>query len=119
MLTTNSNCTFSKEVGNKLEEGRAYGNLGNAYNNLGDVKKAVELYELQFKFAKSVGDRNGEGAACTNLCHAYSRLENAERAEEYSEMSLKIAKEIGATWSGELYGNLGNVNLCTGKYKTA
>lgn len=106
---------MSKEVGNELEEGRAYGNLGNAFNSLGDVERAVELYELQFKFAKSAGDRNGEGVACTNLCYAYSHLGNVERAEEYSEISLKIAKEIGATWSGELYGNIGNANLYTGK----
>ena len=110
---------ISKEVGNELEEGRAYGNLGNAFSSLGDVKRSVELYELQFKFAKSVGNRDGEGVACTNLCYAYSHLGNVERAEEYSEISLKIVKEIGAIWSGGLYGNLGNANLYSGKYKTA
>ena len=37
--------------------GNAYGNLGNAHYSLGDVKKAIEFQNPDFKIAKEVGDK--------------------------------------------------------------
>ena len=60
-----------REEGNQSMKGNAYGNLGNAYDSLGDVKKAIEYYNLHLKIAKEVGDKHGEGNAYGNLGNAF------------------------------------------------
>ena len=37
------------EIGDRGGEGRAYGNLGNAYDLLGDYRKALEYHERHLK----------------------------------------------------------------------
>ena len=37
-------------------EGGGYGNLGNAYQSLGNFQKAIEYHEKDLKIAKEVGD---------------------------------------------------------------
>ena len=37
------------EIGDRAGEGRAYGNLGNAYRSLGDFRKAIEYHEKSLK----------------------------------------------------------------------
>ena len=63
---------IAKEIGDRAGEGRAYGNLGNAYHSLGDYQKAIEYHEKHLKIAKEIGDRAGEGRAYGNLGNAYS-----------------------------------------------
>ena len=65
---------IAKEVGDKHGEGGAYGDLGIAYDSLGDFKKAIEYHKLYLKIAKDVGDKHGEGNAYGNLSKAYRRL---------------------------------------------
>ena len=43
------------------------GNLGNAYDWLGDFNKAIEYHTQHLSIAKEVGDRVGEGKAYANL----------------------------------------------------
>ena len=57
---------ISKEVGDRAGEGRAYCNLGNVYDSLGDFQKAIEYHERDLKISKEVGDRAGEGRAYCN-----------------------------------------------------
>ena len=54
---------IAKEIGDRAGEGRAYGNLGLAYQSLGDYQKAIEYHEKRLKIAKESGDRAGEGRA--------------------------------------------------------
>ena len=54
-------------MGDRAREGRAYGNLGNAYQSQGDFNKAIEYHTLGLVIAKEVGDRAGEGGAYGNL----------------------------------------------------
>ena len=62
---------IAKEIGDRAGEGRAYGNLGNAYKSLCDYQKAIEYHEKHLKIAKEIGDRAGEGRAYGNLGNAY------------------------------------------------
>ena len=59
--------TISKEVGSRAGEGQAYGNLGTAYDEMGDHSKEIECYAQRVAIAKEVGDRTGEGRAYGNL----------------------------------------------------
>ena len=45
---------IAKEIGDRAGEGRAYGNLGNAYQSLGDYQKAIEYHEKHLKIAKEM-----------------------------------------------------------------
>ena len=54
---------ISIEIGDRAREGAAYGNLGNAYQSLGDYRKAIEYHEKRLKIAIEIGDRAGEGRA--------------------------------------------------------
>ncbi|XP_074611125.1 uncharacterized protein LOC141865723 [Acropora palmata] len=111
---------IAKEIGDRAGEGRAYGNLGNAYQSLGDYQKAIEYHEKDLKIAKEIGDRAGEGGAYGNLGNAYQSLGDYQKAIEYHEKDLKIAKEIGdRAGEGRAYGNLGNAYVSLGDYQKA
>ena len=111
---------IAQEVGNRSEEGRAYCNLGNAYDSLGNFQKAIEYHEKDLKIAKGIGDRSGEGRAYCNLGNAYHSLGNFRTAMEYHEKHLKIAKEVGnRSGEGRAYCNLGNAYRRLGNFQKA
>ena len=107
-------------MGDKAGEGRAYGNLGNAYDSLGDFHKAIEYHECDLQIAKEVGDKAGEGGAYGNLGISYDRLGDFHKAIEYHECHLQIAKEVGdKAGEGGAYGNLGNAYQGLGDFHKA
>ncbi|CAH3196420.1 unnamed protein product, partial [Porites evermanni] len=111
---------ISKEVGDRAGEGKAYCNLGNAYDSLGDFQKAIEYHERDLKISKEVGDRAGEGKAYGNLGNAYDSLGDFQKAIEYHERDLKISKEVGdRAGEGKAYGNLGNAYNSLGDFQKA
>ena len=111
---------IAKQIGNRAGEGASYGNLGIAYDSLGDYQRAIEYHEKRLKFAKEIGDRAGEGAAYGNLGNAYNSLSEYQKAIEYHEKFLKIAKETGnMAGEGTAYGNLGNAYISLGDYQKA
>ena len=84
------------------------GNLGIAYGNLGETRRAIEYFEQQVVVARETGDRRGEGNALGSLGIAYDDLGETRRAIEYSEQHLAIAREIGdRRGEGNAVGNLG------------
>ena len=62
------------EIGDQAGEGRAYGNLGNAYFSLGEFRKAVEYYEKVLKIAIQIGDRAKEGMMFHRIGNVYSEF---------------------------------------------
>ena len=84
------------------------GNLGNAYNDLGQVKKAIDHYEQALEIVKKIGDRQGEGNHLGNLGNGYRNMGQVEKAIEYYQNALVIVKEIGDRHGeGAVLGNLG------------
>jgi tetratricopeptide (TPR) repeat protein len=57
----------ARRLGDRSDEGIHLGNLGLAYADLGDARKAIEFYEKQLAIAQEIGDRRGEGNALGNL----------------------------------------------------
>ena len=51
--------TKPDSVDDRSGEGDAYGNLGIAYDNMGNFQKAIEYHKKLLKIAKEVGDRSG------------------------------------------------------------
>ena len=85
------------------------GNIGDAYVNFKDFRKAIEYHQRHLKISTEVGDRAGEGRAYGNLGVAYKNFGGFQKAIEYHERHLKISKEVGdRAGEGAAYGNLGN-----------
>jgi tetratricopeptide (TPR) repeat protein/predicted phosphodiesterase len=100
--------TAARLTGDQSAEGAHLGNLGLAYFNLGETRKAIEYYEQTLKILREIGDRRGEGADLGNLGLAYYDLGETRKAIEYLDQALAISREIGnRLGEGANLGNLG------------
>jgi len=85
---------MAKELGNRVGEGKAYGNLGCAYQALGDYSKTIEYHAQHLAIAKKVGDRAGEYSVSeSGNLNAYHSQGNISKAIEYHEQRLTIARK--------------------------
>ena len=110
----------ARKLHHKDDEGNALGNLGTAYERLGDARKAIDFYEQRLVIAREIGDRRGEGAALGNLGLAYAALGDARKAIEHHEQALVILREIGDRHGeGATLGNLGNAYAALGDARKA
>ena len=88
---------IAKEVGDRAEEGGAYGNLGNAYQSQGDFSKAIKYHGQCLVIQKEVGDRAGEGRAygdlgpCCMHLNEYVKAVACFEAQHAMATSLKLA----------------------------
>ena len=93
---------------NREAEGGALGNMGLAYADVGELRKAIEFYEQRLVIAREIGDRRGEGSTLGNLGIAYWDLGDPRKAIEFYEQHLVIAREMGdRRGEGNALGNLG------------
>ncbi|XP_068726274.1 tetratricopeptide repeat protein 28-like [Montipora capricornis] len=107
--------SIAKEVGDRAGEGEANGNLGNAYDSLGNFKRAIEYHEQSLSIAKEVGNRAGEGYAYGNLSKAYSTTGKLENTLLCNEQYLTISKETeNPLGQGRACYNLGLVHEVSG-----
>ena len=98
----------AEHLKDKAAECAHLGNLGIAYKNLGEYKKAIVFYEQSLIIAREIGDRLGEGYALGNLGNGYADLGDAKKAIEFYEQALIIAHEIGdRRGEGNVLGCLG------------
>lgn len=98
----------ARRVENRSVEAVHLGNLGLAYADLGEARRAIEYYEQALVIDREIGDRPGEGADLGNLGCAYADLGEARRAIEHYEQQLAIVREIGdRRGEGTALGNLG------------
>ncbi len=110
----------ARKQDNKYREGVMLGNLGIAYENLGDYTKAIERYQQELQIAREIGDRRGEGNALGNLGLAYENLGDYTKAIEHYQQALQIDREIGdRRGEGDALGNLGNAYDNLGDYTKA
>lgn len=101
-------------------EGAALGNLGIAYKNLGETRRAIEFYEQALVIVREIGDRRIEGAVLGNLGIAYSHLGETRRSIEFHEQALLIGREVGdRRCEGNALGNLGGAFRGLGETRRA
>ncbi len=98
----------AKIMRDRNAEGAHLGNLGLAYSNLGETRKAIEYHEQALAISREIGDKRNEDAHLGNLGLAYSDLGETRKAIEYYEQALAISREFGnRRGEGAWLGNLG------------
>jgi len=116
----NSALGACRKTCNRLGEVVSLGDLGNAYDRLGEYQKAIEYYEQAVAISREIGDRLGEGKSLGSLGLPYDSLGDYRKAIEYQEQSLVISREIGnRSGEGKSLGNLGLAYLGLGEYREA
>jgi tetratricopeptide (TPR) repeat protein len=82
--------------------------LGNIYRGLGQIQKAIELYQQSLAINKTNGDRNGEGISLGNLGNTYISLKQYPQAVTFYQQALSIFQQLGDRSKESLsYSNLG------------
>lgn len=101
----------SQKLKNRKFEGFHLGNLGNAYDLIGEYQKAIDYQEQRLEVAKEIGDKQGEGSVFGNQGITYAKLGNYHKAIEYFKQTLKISQDSGdKRVEGATLGNLGVAN---------
>ncbi len=109
-----------RKLRNRRAEGNRLGNLGLAYDSLGEYRRAIEFHEQALRIAREIGDRSMEGIALGNLGYANQSLGEYRRAIEFHEKALVIDREIDdQRGEGQDLGNLGCAYSSLGEYRRA
>ncbi len=101
-------------------EAAALGNLGNAYDALGQYQRAIEHHEQALAIDRQRGNLRGAAKSIHNLGNAYQSLGQYQRAITYYEQSLAIERQLGnQSGVADSLGELGNVYNLLGQYQRA
>jgi DNA-binding SARP family transcriptional activator len=84
-----------REIGDKMGEAQAVGNLADVYDRLGRTSEAIELFQQARDLNRDVGNRYGEGVALINLGAAFLYQAHAEQAVGHLEQAHSTFSEIG------------------------
>jgi tetratricopeptide (TPR) repeat protein len=74
--------------------GKSAGNLGSAYYRMGQIDRAISLYEQALRGARIRNDLWAEGVRLGNLANCVGDLGHSARAIEYLEQALAISREV-------------------------
>ncbi|HEV3038138.1 MAG TPA: tetratricopeptide repeat protein [Candidatus Angelobacter sp.] len=110
----------ARRLKDRAGEAAALGNLGLAYFDVGEYRRAIEYHEQRLQIDRDTGDRLGESRALGNLGIAYDSLGEYRRAIEYHEQHLQITRDIGdRLGEGRALGNLGLAYYSLGEHRRA
>ncbi len=96
------------------------GNLGLAYNDIGEYHKGIEYCEKALIIAEDINDKQGKGRHFINLGNAYNALSDYKKGIGFFEKALVIIDETGdKQLKGTILGNLGSTYNDIGDYRKA
>ena len=93
--TTSTHWPSHREIGDRRGEGNALGNLGNAYLQLGDARRAAGYLEQRLAVAREIGDAVGLANGSFNLALLYQRQGERERALPHAREAAQVFAKIG------------------------
>ncbi|HKY42978.1 MAG TPA: tetratricopeptide repeat protein [Pyrinomonadaceae bacterium] len=98
----------ARRLKDRIGECVALGNLGRAYADLGDTRRAIEFFEQSLLIQPELGDRRGEGNMLCNLGAVYADSGDSRRAIQFYEQALLLLRETGdRRGEGAVLDNLG------------
>ena len=80
----------SRLLEDRAAEARHMSNLGVAYVDLGEPRRAIQHYEDSIAIKRTIGDRRGEANTLGNLGNAHAALGEAHKAIECHQRALAI-----------------------------
>jgi tetratricopeptide (TPR) repeat protein len=78
----------------RASEGVTLVNLGLAYANLGETRRAIQLYEQALLIHREIGNRRAEGNALWNMSLVLDELGERAQAIQHAEQALIIREQI-------------------------
>ena len=97
--------------------------LGGAYLHLGQIQKALGLYEKALDMARETGDRVWEGITLVSIGYVYSFFGQPRKALDYFEKALSLYREIdnimGRMGETTSLNYIGGIYSYFGDYKNA
>lgn len=81
--------------GYRRDEFNSLVNIGNAYNRLDQMAKAIETYLQALAVAEKVGDQRLKAKVFGNIATAYSKVHEFEKELEYCQSAYEIHQETG------------------------
>jgi tetratricopeptide (TPR) repeat protein len=110
----------ARQLRQRVNEGAALGNLGIAYKNLGETRKAIEFHEQALIVDREIGNLRNEGADLGNLGLAWTALGKTRKAIGFYKQHLTISRQTGDRRSeGAALSNLGTAYGQLGKLRKA
>lgn len=100
---------------------------GEVYYSLGELHKAVEMFDLALALWMQAGERSGQALALLNLGHSYSDLGSPQTAAAHFQRSLELWQSIdegrgtaqARTALGGTYSTLGEEQLALNLHRQA
>jgi tetratricopeptide (TPR) repeat protein len=86
--------TLDREIGDRRGEAIDLGNLGRAYADLGETRKAIDFYEQALTLDREFGDRMGEAIDLEDIGYAFFNFEEYEKASENYQKAILFADQI-------------------------
>ena len=112
----------AKDTGDRSEEAKACGCLGDAYYKLREFKTAISYYEQLLNLGEDVIDKSADFNFYNKLGNAYFSLGDSKEAINWYERCLTAidkAKRECRQIKGCVYGNLGTCYYKLGLFKKA
>jgi tetratricopeptide (TPR) repeat protein len=98
----------TRKLKDRGAEGKHLNSLGVAYQDMGEVQRAIEFYERALNTAREVGDQLTEGSALGNMASAHEALGEIRQAISFNEERLALARKAGhRRGEGYALGSLG------------
>lgn len=85
----------ARRLGRRNFEGVHSSSLGHAYGDLGETRRAIELYRQYLLISRELGDRGAEGDALKSIAASYGALGQTRGIAGLYKKSLDIARELG------------------------
>lgn len=101
-------------------QGRAFGNLGDCYDALGDLEEAIKCHEQHLAVGLKLKSPRDLERAYRGLGHAHKRLGNSQQSLVCFEKRLVVAHELNSLEiKASAYGELGHIHTSLGNYQQA
>ena len=116
-----------EKLGDKLWQAATLVWIGQIYDKLGEIQKALSYYNQALPLVRAVGDRGGEAVTLNNMGGIYSDLGEKQKALSYYNQALPLFRAVGdrdgeartLTGIGAVYSDLGEKQKALSYYNQA
>jgi tetratricopeptide (TPR) repeat protein len=96
---------ITRQIGDRKGEASSLGNLGNAYQSLGEYQRAIDFHQQSLEITRQIGDRRGEALTLQNLGVAYQKSGRVREGFAASQQAMQILQELDLPLEAMPYPN--------------